>query len=299
MRINTVLLPLFIFSIISTSLSSQNLQPYILAATSDASLSEVSDVVKTNLIASGLNVIGEYSPANNNNRKVLIITSDELKDAVRTIGGLTGFALALRVALTDEENIVNVSYTNPIYWGNAYFGDNYNEVQSYYLAIAEKISSALFKFGDSKNIPFGTKDGLSEESLRKYRYMFGMQKFDDVVKLNEFPDFEDAVNTIDGKLADSDDLVYSVEFPDEKLKLYGIAISGEEGEEHFLPIIDISKPQHTAFLPYEVLIVDKRAVMLHGRFRIALSFPDLTMRTFSKIMSTPGDIKDALKDYTQ
>ena len=129
--------------------------------------------------------------------------------------------------------------------------------------------------------------------------MFGMQKFDDVVKLNEFADFEDAVNTIDGKLADSDDLVYSIELPDEKLKLYGIAVSGEKGEEHFLPIIDIAKPQHTAFLPYEVLIVDKRALMLHGRFRIALSFPDLTMMTFSKIMSTPGNIKDALKDYTQ
>jgi hypothetical protein len=35
--------------------------------------------------------------------------------------------------------------------------------------------------------------------------------------------------------------------------------------------------------------------MLHGRFRIALSFPDLTMGTFSKIMSTPGDIEEAMR----
>jgi hypothetical protein len=35
--------------------------------------------------------------------------------------------------------------------------------------------------------------------------------------------------------------------------------------------------------------------MLHGRFRIALSFPDLKMGTFTKIMSSPGDIQDLLE----
>jgi hypothetical protein len=39
--------------------------------------------------------------------------------------------------------------------------------------------------------------------------------------------------------------------------------------------------------------------MLHGRYRIALSFPDLTMGTFSKIMSTPGDIEDLLKQLVE
>ena len=299
MKIRKLLSIIFIISIVATNLTAQNLQPYILAATSDASLLEISDAVKTNLTESRLDLIGEYSPAKDSNRKVFVITSDELKEAVRTIGGLTGFASALRVALTDEDGTINISYTNPIYWGNAYFGDNYNEVQSNYLTVTEKISSALFKIGESKNIPFGTEDGLTEKSLHKYRYMFGMEKFDDVAKLNEFDSFEDAVNTIDGKLANSENLVYSVEFPEEKLKLYGIAIGGEKGEEHFLPIIDISTPKHTAFLPYELLIIDKKAVMLHGRYRIALSFPDLTMMTFSKIMSTPGDIKKDLQGYTK
>jgi hypothetical protein len=35
--------------------------------------------------------------------------------------------------------------------------------------------------------------------------------------------------------------------------------------------------------------------MLHGRYRIALSFPDLTMGTFGKIMSTPGNIEELLE----
>lgn len=299
MKINKPLALLFIVSIVATNLTAQNLQPYILAATSDASLSEISVAVKTNLTAAGLEVIGEYSPAKDSNRKVFVITSDELKDAVNTIGGLTGFAAVLRVALTKEDGIVNISYTNPVYWGNAYFGDNYDQVKSYYISVTEKITTALFKYGETKNIPFGTKDGLTEKSLRKYRYMFGMEKFDDVAKLNEFDSYEDAVNTLDGKLADSENLVYSIEYPEEKLKLYGIAVSGKKGEEHFLPIIDILTPKHTAFLPYELLIVDKKAVILHDRYRIALSFPDLTMMTFSKIMSTPGNIKKDLQGYTE
>jgi hypothetical protein len=36
--------------------------------------------------------------------------------------------------------------------------------------------------------------------------------------------------------------------------------------------------------------------MLNGRYRIALHWPELTMGTFTKIMSTPGDIKDMMKD---
>jgi len=165
--------------------------------------------------------------------------------------------------------------------------------------MTEKIRTALSNVGEVKDFPFGSQDGLTIKSLQKYRYMFGMEKFGNVADLNKFESYEYAVNTVDEKLASTDNLVYSIEFPEEKIKLYGVAIDGEKGEEHFLPIIDILEPQHTAFLPYELLIVDNEAVMLHGRFRIALSFPDLTMMTFSKIMSTPGEIKNVLKGYTQ
>ena len=78
--------------------------------------------------------------------------------------------------------------------------------------------------------------------------------------------------------------------------MYGMALDGERGESRFLPIIDISNPMHTAFLPYELLVVDNEVHMLHGRFRIALSFPDLTMGTFMKIVATPKDIKRILEE---
>jgi len=35
--------------------------------------------------------------------------------------------------------------------------------------------------------------------------------------------------------------------------------------------------------------------MLHGRFRVAIAFPGLTIGTFTKIMSTPENIQDLLE----
>ncbi len=48
-------------------------------------------------------------------------------------------------------------------------------------------------------------------------------------------------------------------------------------------------------LPYTVLVENGEANLLHAKFYLALSFPRLTMGEFMKIMSVPGDIKDAFK----
>jgi len=281
--------------ILSSFIFAQNLKPYVLASKSDATLTETAERVKATLLNNDFEIVGEYTPANDDNRLVLVITNANLKQAVEQAGELRGFALTLRVAFTKSDDGVIVSYTNPQYWGNAYWESDYATVADLYEQIDEKLSVLV----DGTKSTFGSKKGLTEKDLKKYRYMFGMERFSDVVELNEFESFEEAVNIIDNNLNESDDLVYSVELKDKKLKLYGIAISGEKGEEHFLPIIDITTPKHTAFLPYELLVVGNKAVMLHGRYRIALSFPDLTMGTFSKIMSTPGDIKKALRAFTE
>ena len=42
-----------------------------------------------------------------------------------------------------------------------------------------------------------------------------------------------------------------------------------------------------------------KASMLHGRYRIALHWPELSMGTFSKIMSTPGNVEDYMKALTK
>lgn len=283
-------------------LQAQNLKPYTIGAKTSASISEVKTQVKSALEANGFEILGEYQPAKDNNRWMIAVSSDDLKSAVRKVGGLTGFAAALRVAITREGGETIISYTTPAYWGNAYFRKDFSKVSSNYNTVAANLKTALSSLGSSGGIAFGSEDGHSVSNLQKYHYMFGMPYFDDNQKLGEFANYAAAVTKVDANLAKGITnlkKVYSVELKDKNIKLYGIGLSGADGEEDFLPTIDISQPKHTASLPYEMLILDNKVYMLHGRFRIALSFPDLTMGTFTKIMSTPKNIRKLLEQATK
>ena len=65
---------------------------------------------------------------------------------------------------------------------------------------------------------------------------------------------------------------------------------------HFLPIIGET---HVAAMPYEIILLYKRVTMLHGRYRFALLWPGLTMKSFTKIMSSSGDAEDAMKELVK
>jgi hypothetical protein len=61
--------------------------------------------------------------------------------------------------------------------------------------------------------------------------------------------------------------------------------------------IDVHGTRHTAHLPYPMLVSGKKVYTLSGKFRIALSFPDLSMMgagSFMEIMDAPPAIKKSL-----
>jgi len=60
--------------------------------------------------------------------------------SIKILPSITGFAASLRVAITIESSKVNISYTNPFYWGNAYFRDDYPKNMS---LIETKVSTTL------------------------------------------------------------------------------------------------------------------------------------------------------------
>ncbi|GET21475.1 MULTISPECIES: hypothetical protein [Prolixibacter] len=299
MRITGIILLTFLSFQLAVA---QNLKPYILGVESAESVADLKGRVATNLEQNGIQVVGQYEPAADANRWLLVVTSPELQKAVETVGGLTGFASTLRVAITKEDGKTLVTYTNPEYWGNAYFRDDYNKVASDYAALTAHLESAMKATGTFVGKPFGSEKGLSIKDLHKYHYMIGMPRFDDTVELGEFDNYQTALNKVNSSVdkgVPNVKEVYKVAIPGKDLTLYGFALSGEDGESDFLPTIDISQPKHTAFLPYEVLVDGNQVLMLHGRYRIALSFPDLTMGIFTKIMSTPGNIKDMLEQLTE
>lgn len=287
---------------ISSELKSEKvLRPYIYGAKSKSSIKTIANELETKLKSQSFTILGKYRPADDANRYVIVIGSSYLDKAVRKTKGLTAFASSLRIAITNEGGLRKITYTNPYYWGNAYFRDDYPKVESEYKIVFSRLISVMKKTGEYVGVYFGSEDGIEIDDLREYQYMMGMPEFDDVVELKEFDSYEKAVSTIDKNLKTSKNLslVYKKEIAGSDLCVYGIALSGSEGESHFLPVIDISEPKHTAFLPYEILVKGDEVVMLHGRYRIALSFPDLTMSTFTKIMSTPGDIEEMMETLVE
>jgi hypothetical protein len=279
----------------------QALKPYILASTA-TDMAVAKEQAKANLEEAGFTIAGEYMPVEDNSRWIIIVSHSELDKAVKSVGGLTGFASTLRVGITTETAGVNISYTNPTYWGNAYFRDDFPKVEVNYKAVSEAFKTALNSIGTKKDSPFGSEEGVELEDLRNYQYMFSMPDFDDTKEFGDFDNYEAVIVQIEKSMKwgkPGVTLVYRHDIPGTKLSLFGFALSGITGETNFMPKIDITSPKHTAFLPYEFLVMDNEVHMLHGRFRIALSFPDLTMGTFTKIMSTPGNIEDLLKQIVE
>ncbi|MBL7472905.1 hypothetical protein [Robertkochia sediminum] len=283
------------------NIQAQELRPYTLGTAGDQSVAVTKTAVVDALNAQGLKVVGTYDNVHAD-AAIVVFTAEELLRSVQQVGELRGLAATLRVAITKEGGKSVVSYTTPEYWGTAYFRDNYSKVKSNYDALAKKLVNAMSAIGDYNGKAFGSEKGLDAKKLKSYRYMFGMPKFDDVVELGEFASHQAAVDHIDAAVKNGVSgltQVYKVAIPNTDLVVYGFGMIDADGEKNFMPKIDIGDHKHTAFLPYELLVNGKEVVMLHGRYRIALSFPDLTMGTFTKIMSTPGYIEDTLKKVVE
>ena len=301
MKIRALLLSM-VFLLMVSPIFAQNLKPYTIGAYTKGDIKTTATKVSEQLKANGFNILGAYQPVDDGNRWIITYTSDDIISAVKKVGGLTGLATVWRVALTKENEQILISYPTPRYWGNAYFRDNFPKVEELYDSYAKKIEKALAACGEGGGTTFGSLKGLEVDKLRDYKYMIGMPKFNKTKKLNEFDSFQEAIGKIDDNLANGVtnlELVYEYAIPDMEIKVYGIGLSGENGETKFMPKIDTAIPKHTAFLPYEFIVVGNEVHMLHGRFRIALSFPDLKMGQFMKIVSTPPDIKKLMESATQ
>lgn len=282
-------------------LQGQTEKPYILASVETGGLSEVVSNIETKIEAEGFEIVGKYSPMKDKNSIVVSVTHQLLKDSVNRIGGLTAFASVLRFGFYKNGEKVDVTYTNPVYWGNAYYRNDFPQVEKNYKILTGKIRKISRSLDGYKGKPYGSKKGLKIKKLRKYKYMIGMPKFHSVVKIKKESNYEEVLKKLRNNLSRNMGgavPVYEIAYPQKKLTLFGVGLHGQNGEKNFLPKIDISEPKHLTFLPYELLVMEDQVVMLHGRFRIALSFPDLTMGTFMKIMSTPKDIANTMRLLT-
>jgi hypothetical protein len=284
---------LIVLSIIISSLciapsapaADQALKPYLLgyrgAGTIEARLPEV----KAGLELKGFQIVGEYEPYKG--ARVLAVTSDALKAAAAR-SDFGSYGAIVRVSVTDTGKELQVAATNPRYYAAAY------RMQEGLDDVASALEQAI-----GKTAEFGSREGMTAARLRKYHYMVMMPYFDDPVKLAAYPSQDKALAAVEAALAakkGGSSKVYRVDVPGKKESVIGVAISeGNGADAAIMKVIDIGELKHTPHLPYELVVSGGTVYMLHGKFRIALDFPDLTMGTFMKISGAPSAIEDKLK----
>ncbi len=291
-----VLTILFI-NICFTSVFAQNIPVYFELGTTQESIQSSAEKVKNALTTDGFKIIGAYNPGNQENLYVICYTRTDLEKIALDFEDRGALGATLKIGLKNEDGTVKVSMLNPIYLFNAYFNKNIEKHEAELQKISGQAIAAASVFGQDIK-PFGGE--LSKEKLHKYHYKMMMPYFKDAEVIAKFSSFNEGIKTIQENLeagTGNTKKVYELIYNDKKTAVFGVALLNEkDGESHFLPIIGDS---HLAAMPYEIILQGTTASTLPGRYRIALNWPELTMGTFMKIMSTPGDIKKTMEKVTQ
>ena len=134
----------------------------------------------------------------------------------------------------------------------------------------------------------------------------GMEYFDEPSVLAEHKSYQDAVASVEKNLAAGTagvTKVYRIDIPGKQETVFGVAMKSKKADDkdmddkYIMSEIDFKNVRSTAHLPYEVLVSGNKTYALYARFRIATSFPDLSMmgsNSFMNIMSAPEAIRKSL-----
>jgi hypothetical protein len=272
------------------------LKPFVLGQAVPGSMADVAEYTKVQLTGQGFTIVGTYSPYPN---ATVICASHPDISAAAAKAENGGFGAAQRVAITEVEGKLQLTYVNPAYLGTAY---GLGKLES----VSAKLEAAL---GHEQE--YGSEKGIKEKKLGpgKYHYKMLMPYFDDVDVLNTYADYQTGVQTVEANLAAGKGgtaKVYRIDLPGKDVSVFGVAIPQGDGpdsgdkdtDKEITDIIDYKEIRSTAYLPYEIMVQGNQALALRGRYRIAVHFPDTSMagkHGFTKIMSSPGGIKKALQ----
>lgn len=268
------------------------LKTYILAENKAGSVEAVTAETKSKLIAAGFEVVGEYSPYDA--ATILIVTNNTLK-ANAADSDFGAFGAAQRVTITKAGEEVQVAFTNPAYMSHAY------RLKSDLSSVTAALKSALGDKGE-----FGPDEGVTAKNLRDYQYKWLMPYFDDRLELANYGNQQLAITKVEAALAANNKggakKVYRIDLADKEETVIGVSMAGPanvdcSGDKYIMDKIDFKKLKSTGHLPYEVVISKGSVYALPAEFRIAISFPDLSMmgsNSFASIMCAPTAINEAL-----
>jgi hypothetical protein len=280
--------------------AADTIKPFVLAKVyQTGEISNIVSATRDTLGENGFEIIGQYSPYADT--EILVFTSERLRKN-STLSKRGGYGAALRASITLNDDRIELVFTNPVYWANAY-------------RMANDLADTRMALENALGLEqeFGTGDEeLSAADMRKYHYTLMMEYFDDPSILAYYDSHQQAVQAIDENLAGqvaASRIVYRLELGEDsegkQMTVFGVGLGGEDEDDcssdaYIMGRIDKSTPRHSAHLPYEILVYGNNVEALYGRFRIAISWPHLPMiasetgATFFSIMCAPGAIEDSL-----
>ena len=273
-----------------------DLSPFIKVGAVQGSMKEVNRIVIEALDTNNFEILGRYNPKGVETLKVIVFTRDDIKNTVVKVKDRGALAAAMKIGLQKQGNKIIVSYVNPEYIFRAYLRDDYDTFKPIFDKIQNDLKAAMRALGNDFT-PFGGK--ISAKKLANYRYKITMPDFTRPIVLAEYNDFTTMFNRIIGNLKDNNEtkIVYSLVYPDKKIAVIGIGLIGKwtNSESYFLERIG---EEHLAALPYEIILQDNKVTMLHGKYRFALFWPDLSLKVFMRIMCTPKQIRKTFEQLT-
>ena len=226
----------------------------------------------TKMKAAGLELIGEHKVNGSDKHKVYIFTHPKLKELGEKKN--RAFAATLRV-LNDHQNKKTI-IANPSFFQTAFMQKESAK------NITDALTAALNKaFPGSEK----SKDALKSEDLAGYHFMFGMPYYDDFIEVGEGKDlYQKLIEKHKAKV------VFDLEVGG------GHLVGVKTESEFFVEKID-GGTDTSNLLPYPVFIKGEKAIILHPKFYLAISYPLLSMGQFMVISDIPGKIEAEFEKF--
>jgi hypothetical protein len=264
------------------------MKPFVLAQRASGEPAAVVADVKAKLGQAGFRVVGTYAPYEG--ATVIAITNDELLAAAAK-NRFGAYGAVQRVTVTKVGDELQVAFTNPAWMQAGY------RMTGELAGVGAKLAAALGRLEE-----FGPKDGKTAKQLKGYHYMIGMPYFDEPSELGKFASQEEALAAVEAGLAakrGGASKVYRVDVPGGEETVFGVALTQGCGADGFImKEIDFKPLRSTGHLPYELVVSKGKVFALHGRFRIAMNFTDLSMmgsHSFMGIKCAPDAIASSLE----
>ena len=238
------------------------------------------DDAKEALEDAGFEVLAEYrSNAFQKGCKkgtVLIATNEMLKKA--TAKPLRGHAAIVRILVDDKRK--RIAFINPIYFGKAFMQSDYDFVTF------QSVQNDLRKAFPSMK---PAKDHYAYDELDAYHFMMGMPYYEDMVVVGEGSN-EELLQKVQS-YKKGKNVVFTLKLEN------GSYLVGYDLSARTSKFIKKTGTHNAEVLPYTILIEDSQAKILHVKYYLAVSYPQLTMGEFMTIATVPGAIEKDLKKH--